>query len=99
MNVTLDSIQNYRTMEMANRFRQSYNENKTSDEIISGQNQEISVNTQEKEALSREEIERIRDESTMNVSEIKNFLFMLMGADLKLEESQNIAGLNLNRLV
>jgi|GEM_PF-5155262 len=49
--------------------------------------------------ISKEELQKIHDASTMNADEVKNFLFMLIGADVKVEETNTITGVNINKYV
>ena len=51
------------------------------------------------EKIVQQEKEKIFKAVTMDVNEVKNFLFMLIGAGIKLKPENNNSGMLINRLV
>jgi len=51
------------------------------------------------EKIVQQEKEKIFKAVTMDVNEVKNFLFMLIGAGIKLKPENNHSGMLINRLV
>jgi len=52
-------------------------------------------------ALREKELElkrKIQEETTMDVNEVKNFLFMLIGAEIKVKPENSIPGTLVNRI-
>jgi len=51
------------------------------------------------EEMIKQEKERILKATTMDINEVKNFLFMLIGADIKMRPENSNSGILINRLV
>jgi len=52
-------------------------------------------------AIREKELEakrRIQEDTTMDVNEVKNFLFMLIGAEIKVKPENNMSGALVNRI-
>ncbi len=69
-------------------------------------NREVQKNTPAKTStedptLREKELEfkrKIQEETTMDVNEVKDFLFMLIGAEIKVKPESNISGSIINRV-
>ncbi len=95
MNININS--NYNTNEMIN-IRLSPDKVKSGEVTLS-----MSSSGTIADETSRYEKEKIREQiqqaATMDVSEVKDFLFMLIGAEVKVKPENDKSGLLINRLV
>lgn len=74
--------------------------------LESNVNREVPKNTPAKTdtedlALREKELEfkqKIQQDTTMDVNEVKNFLFMLIGAEIKVKPENSISGSVVNRI-
>jgi len=95
MNINITS--NYDTAE-ANNIRLFSDKTKNREvETAAANNESI---TNETLRLEKEKFqEKIQQATTMDVSEVKDFLFMLIGAEVKVKPENDHAGTLINRLV
>ena len=72
---------------------------------VSGKNQSRDVDSAKaandiiNEKIVQQEKEKIQKAVTMDVTEVKNFLFMLIGAGIKAKPENDNSGVLINRLV
>jgi RNA polymerase-interacting CarD/CdnL/TRCF family regulator len=95
MNINITS--NYDTAEAMNiRLLADRSKNREVDNAIAN-NESIANETisREKEKIQ----EKIQQAVTMDVSEVKDFLFMLIGAEVKVKPENDNSGALINRLV
>lgn len=94
MNINIQS--NYDTAEAGNI--RMFSDKLRNMEVNSAKAQTESI-ADETIRLEKEKIqEKIQQAATMDVSEVKSFLFMLIGAEVKIKPENDNSGLLLNRL-
>ncbi len=100
MNIRLDNtMYSANVTDMSKRILSTIN-----DDTISEDNYTLKFRKEDNKEeatpkLTREEIAKIHDKATMNVDEVRNFLFMLIGAEVKVEENSKTTGVNFNKYV
>ena len=77
------------------RLRSESNVNREVPKVTSAEKDTVDLALREKELELKR---KIQEDTTMDVNEVKNFLFMLIGAEIKVKPESSMSGSVVNRI-